>query len=115
MSIGPFSSVGKGARVGDRTVIYPNVCIGDGALIGDDCVIHSHVAIRERIVVGHRVVIQNGAVIGGDGYGFVRRADGTHQKIPQTARVVIEDDWNRATPPSTAGIGETRIRPVPTR
>ena len=92
VSIGPFSSIGRGARVGDRTVIYPNVCIGDGAVIGDDCVIHSHAAIRERVVLGNRVVLQNGAVIGGDGYGFVRRPDGTHQKIPQTSIVVIEDD-----------------------
>ena len=85
VSIGPFSSVGRGARIGDRTIIHPNVCIGDGAVVGDDCVIHSHVAIRERVVIGNRVIIQNGAVIGGDGYGFVRRPDGTHQKIPQTA------------------------------
>ena len=48
VSIGPFSSVGRGARVGDRTLIYPNVYIGDGAGVGDDCVIHSHVAVRER-------------------------------------------------------------------
>ena len=59
--------------------------IGDGAVVGDDCVIHSHAAIRERVMLGNRVVIQNGAVIGGDGYGFVRRPDGTHQKIPQTS------------------------------
>ena len=85
VSIGPFSSVGRGARVGDRTIVYPNVFIGDGAVVGDDCVIHSHAAIRERVIVGNRVIIQNGAVIGADGYGFVKRPDGTHQKIPQTA------------------------------
>lgn len=112
VSIGPFSSVGKGARIGDRTVIYPNVCIGEAAVVGDDCVIHSHVAIRERIVIGHRVVIQNGAVIGGDGYGFVRRSDGTHQKIPQTAAVVIEDDVEIGanTTIDRPAIGETRIQ-----
>jgi UDP-3-O-[3-hydroxymyristoyl] glucosamine N-acyltransferase len=112
VSIGPFSSVGKRARVGDRTIIHPNVCIADGATIGDDCVIHSHVAIRERIVIGHRVVIQNGAVIGGDGYGFVRRPDGTHQKIPQTAVVVIEDDVEIGanTTIDRPAIGETRIQ-----
>jgi UDP-3-O-[3-hydroxymyristoyl] glucosamine N-acyltransferase len=112
VSVGPFSSVGRGARVGDRTVIYPNVCIGEGAVIGDDCVIHSHVAIRERVVVGHRVIIQNGAVIGGDGYGFVRRSDGTHQKIPQTALVVLEDDVEIGanTTIDRPAIGETRIQ-----
>ena len=112
VSIGPFSSVGRGARVGDRTVIYPNVCIGDGAIIGDDCVIHSHTAVRERSVVGNRVVIQNGAVIGSDGYGFVKRPDGTHQKIPQTSIVVIEDDVEIGanTAIDRPAIGETRIQ-----
>jgi UDP-3-O-[3-hydroxymyristoyl] glucosamine N-acyltransferase len=112
VSIGPFSSLGRGARVGDRTIIFPNVCIGDGAVIGDDCVIHSHVAIRERIVIGNRVVIQNGAVIGSDGYGFVRRADGTHQKIPQTSGVIIEDDVEIGanTTIDRPAVGETRIQ-----
>src|SRR5439155_592997 len=112
VSIGPFVSIGRGARVGDRTVIYPNVSIGDGATIGDDCIIHSQVAIRERVVIGNRVVLQNGAVIGGDGYGFVRRADGTHQKIPQTSIVVIEDDVEIGanTTVDRPAIGETRVQ-----
>jgi UDP-3-O-[3-hydroxymyristoyl] glucosamine N-acyltransferase len=112
VSIGPFSSVGRGARVGDRTVIYPNVFVGDGAVIGEDCIIHTHVAIRERVVVGSRVIIQNGAVIGADGYGFVKRPDGTHQKIPQTAIVVIEDDVEIGanTAIDRPAIGETRVQ-----
>jgi UDP-3-O-[3-hydroxymyristoyl] glucosamine N-acyltransferase len=112
VSIGAFSSVGRGASIGDRTIVYPNVCIGDGAVIGDDCIIHSHVAIRERVIVGNRVIIQNGAVIGADGYGFVRRPDGTHQKIPQTANVVLEDDVEIGanTAIDRPAIGETRIQ-----
>jgi UDP-3-O-[3-hydroxymyristoyl] glucosamine N-acyltransferase len=112
VSIGPFSSVGRGARVGDRTIVYPNVCIGDGAVVGDDCIIHSHTSIRERVIIGNRVVIQNGAVIGADGYGFVKRPDGTHQKIPQTAVVVIEDDVEIGanTAIDRPAIGETRIQ-----
>ncbi len=112
VSIGPFSSVGRGARVGDRTIIHPNVFIGDGAVVGDDCIIHSHAAIRERVTLGNRVVIQNGAVIGADGYGFVKRPDGTHQKIPQTAIVVIEDDVEIGanTTIDRPAVGETRIQ-----
>ncbi len=112
VSIGPFSSVGRGARVGDRTIVHPNVFIGDGAVVGDDCIIHSHVAIRERVTLGHRVIIQNGAVIGADGYGFVKRPDGTHQKIPQTAIVVIEDDVEIGanTTIDRPAVGETRIQ-----
>ncbi len=112
VSIGPFSSVGRGARIGDRTVIYPNVCIGEGAVIGQDCVIHSQVAVRERVVIGNRVILQNGAVIGSDGYGFVRRPDGTHQKIPQAAGVVIEDDVEIGANAAIdrPAVGETRIQ-----
>jgi UDP-3-O-[3-hydroxymyristoyl] glucosamine N-acyltransferase len=112
VSLGAFVTVGRGARIGDRTVVYPNVSIGDGTVIGADCVIHSQVAIRERITVGNRVVIQNGAVIGSDGYGFVQRADGTHQKIPQTSAVVIEDDVEIGanTTIDRPAVGETRIQ-----
>ena len=112
VSIGPFAAVGAGARIGDRTVIHSHVHIGDGAVVGDDCVIHSHVAVRERVVLGNRVVVQNGAVIGSDGYGFARRPDGTHQKIPQVSSVVIEDDVEIGanTAIDRPAIGETRIR-----
>ena len=112
VSIGPFAVVGAGASIGAGTVVYPHAVIGPGARIGDDCVIHSHVSIRERVVVGHRVTIQNGAVIGSDGFGFAKRADGTHLKIPQQADVVVEDDVEIGanTTIDRPAVGETRIR-----
>ena len=112
VSVGPFVAIGEGARIGDRTVIYPNVTIGAGATVGSDCTIHSNVAIRERCTVGDRVILQNGVVIGGDGYGFVRRGDGTHEKIPQVAVVVIEDDVELGanTTVDRPAVGETRIK-----
>jgi len=112
VSIGPFVAIGEGARIGDRTVIYPNVTIGAGASIGADCTIHANVAIRERVVVGSRVILQNGVVLGSDGYGFVRRADGTYEKIPQVASVVIEDDVELGanTTVDRPAVGETRIK-----
>ena len=101
-------------RRGDRRsdVIFPNVTIGPGARIGADCVIHSNVSIRERVTIGDRVILQNGVVIGGDGYGFVRRGDGTHEKIPQVATVVIEDDVELGanTTVDRPAVGETRIK-----
>jgi UDP-3-O-[3-hydroxymyristoyl] glucosamine N-acyltransferase len=112
VSVGAFVAVGEGVTIGDRTILFPNVTIGRGARIGADCVIHSNVAIRERVTLGDRVILQNGVVIGGDGYGFVRRGDGTHEKIPQVATVVIEDDVElgaNATVDRPA-VGETRIR-----
>jgi UDP-3-O-[3-hydroxymyristoyl] glucosamine N-acyltransferase len=111
VSIGPFVAVGDGASIGERTVVYPNTSIGAGARIGADCVIRARVSIRERVQIGRRVVLQDGAVIGSDGYGFARRPDGTHHKIPQTGAVVIEDDVEigaNATIDRPA-VGETRI------
>jgi UDP-3-O-[3-hydroxymyristoyl] glucosamine N-acyltransferase len=112
VSVGPFVAIGEGAHVGDRTVIFPNVTVGPGATIGADCVIHSNVAIRERVTIGSRVILQNGVAVGGDGYGFVRRADGTHEKIPQVGAVVIEDDVELGanTTVDRPAVGETRIK-----
>lgn len=91
-SIGALAAVGERARIGARTIVHPNVTIGRDVEIGEDCVIHAGVSIRERVRIGNRVVIQDGAVIGSDGYGFARRSDGTHEKIPQVGGVVLEDD-----------------------
>lgn len=111
-SIAPFVYIGARVRVGNRTVIGPNTTIGDDTTIGEDCLVHSNVAIRERVTIGHRVILQNGVAIGGDGYGFVRREDGTHEKIPQHAAVVIEDDVELGanTTVDRPAVGETRIK-----
>jgi UDP-3-O-[3-hydroxymyristoyl] glucosamine N-acyltransferase len=112
VSVGPFVVIGAGASVGDGTTVFPNVTIGPGTRIGRDCVIHSNVSVRERVVIGDRVVLQDGVVVGGDGYGFVRRSDGSHEKIPQVATVVIEDDVELGanTTVDRPAVGETRIR-----
>lgn len=110
-SIGPFAVVGAGAVLGARTIVHPHAVIYPGVVIGDDCVVHAHASIRERCRLGSRVIIQNGAVIGSDGFGFAPRPDGTYQKIPQTAPVVIEDDVEIGanTTIDRPAVGETRI------
>jgi len=110
-SVGAFAVVGDGARIGARTIVHPHVVIGPGAEVGVDCTIHSGVSIRERVRIGDRVVVQDGAVIGSDGFGFAKRPDGSHQKIPQVGGVVVEDDVEigaNATIDRPA-VGETRI------
>jgi UDP-3-O-[3-hydroxymyristoyl] glucosamine N-acyltransferase len=111
VAVGAFVTIGAGATIGARTVIYPNAVIGPGAVLGDDCVVHSHVSVRDRVRIGHRVILQDGAVIGSDGFGFVKQADGTHLKIPQHADVVIEDDVEIGanTTVDRPAVGETRI------
>jgi UDP-3-O-[3-hydroxymyristoyl] glucosamine N-acyltransferase len=110
-SVGPFVVIGESARIGARTWIHGHVTIGAGARIGDDCVIHAHVSIRERVEIGNRVVIQDGAVIGSDGFGFATGPDGTHHKIPQVGAVVIEDDVEIGANAAIdrPAVGETRI------
>jgi UDP-3-O-[3-hydroxymyristoyl] glucosamine N-acyltransferase len=110
-AIGPFVTVGAGATIGCRVTIYPHVVLGPGVELGDDCVLHSMVSIRERVRLGHRVIVQDGAVIGSDGFGFVKERDGTHLKIPQHADVVIEDDVEIGanTTIDRPAVGETRI------
>ena len=111
-SVGPFAAIGAGASIGARTIIHPHAVIAADAVIGPDCVVHSHVSIRERCTLGARVVVQNGAVIGSDGYGFAQRPDGSHEKIPQTGPVVIEDDVEIGanTTIDRPAVGETRIK-----
>lgn len=111
-SIGPFVYIGPKVRIGKNAVIYPHVVIYEGAEIGDDFVAHSHAVVREFCKIGNRVILGNGVVVGGDGFGFARREDGTHYKIPQAGITVIEDDVEIQSLCSVdrATIGETRIR-----
>jgi UDP-3-O-[3-hydroxymyristoyl] glucosamine N-acyltransferase len=110
-SVGPFAVVGEGGRIGARTIVYSHVVIGRGVDIGDDCRLHAHVSIRERVRIGNRVVIQDGAVVGSDGFGFARTPQGTHHKIPQIGGVLIEDDVEIGanTTIDRPAVGETRI------
>ena len=110
-SIGAFAVIGAGVQIGSRTVVHPHVVVARQARIGDDCTIHSRVSIRERVVIGNRVVIQDGAVIGSDGYGFAHEADGSHYKIPQVGDVMVEDDVEIGanTAIDRPAVGETRI------
>ena len=112
VSIGPFAVVGSGASIGARTIVHPHAVIGPAARVGSDCVIHPHASIREHVVIGDRVIVQDGAVVGSDGFGFVQQSDGTHLKIPQHADVVVEDDVEIGanTTIDRPAVGETRIR-----
>lgn len=110
-SIGPFAVVEESVAIGARTRIDSHVTIGRHAHIGEDCVIHARASIRERVRLGNRVVVQDGAVVGSDGFGFARTPDGAHHKIPQTGGVVIEDDVEIGANAAIdrPAVGETRI------
>jgi len=111
-SIGPFAVVGEHVRLGRNAILHPHAVIYEGAEIGDDFLAHSHAAVREFCRIGNRVTLQNGVVVGGDGFGFAKRADGTHFKIVQSGVTVLEDDVEvqSLTSVDRATVGETRIR-----
>jgi len=109
---GAFTVVGENVTIGRNAVLHPHVVIYEGASIGDDFCAHSHAVVREFCRIGHRVTLQNGVVVGGDGFGFALRKDGTHYKIVQSGVTVIEDDVEIQTLTSVdrATVGETRVK-----
>lgn len=111
-SIGPFVAVGENARIGRNAVLHPHAVVYEGAVLGDDVTMHSHSVVREFCQVGHRVILQNGVVVGGDGFGFAKRSDNTHHKIVQSGVTVIEDDVEiqSLTSVDRATVGETRVK-----
>ncbi|HEY1759001.1 MAG TPA: UDP-3-O-(3-hydroxymyristoyl)glucosamine N-acyltransferase [Bryobacteraceae bacterium] len=111
-SIGPFVVVGENVALGHNAVLHSHVVIYEGATIGDDFYAHSHAVVREHCRIGNRVILQNGVIVGGDGYGFAKRADGSHAKIVQSGVTVIEDDVEIQTLTSVdrASVGETRVK-----
>jgi UDP-3-O-[3-hydroxymyristoyl] glucosamine N-acyltransferase len=111
-SIGAFAVVGEQVTIGRNAVLHPHVVIYDGAQIGDDFLAHSHAVVREYCRIGNRVTLQNGVVVGGDGFGFAKTVEGTHAKIVQSGIAVIEDDVEiqSLTSVDRASVGETRVK-----
>jgi UDP-3-O-[3-hydroxymyristoyl] glucosamine N-acyltransferase len=109
--VGALAVVGPGARVGARTVLHAHVVLYADVAVGEDCVLHSGVQVREKCRLGNRVVVQNGAIIGSDGFGFAKDDAGRYEKIAQMGIVVIEDDVEigALTAVDRAALSETRI------
>ncbi|MGI8733231.1 MAG: UDP-3-O-(3-hydroxymyristoyl)glucosamine N-acyltransferase [Pyrinomonadaceae bacterium] len=109
--IGAGSVIGSGAQIAEGVRIYPNVTIYENVTIGRDTVIHSGTVIRERSQIGDRVIIHNNVVVGCDGFGYAKDEERRWLKIPQTGRVVIEDDVEigAGTTIDRASVGESRV------
>ncbi len=111
ISIGANCYIGTNCKVGSQTKILPNSVLLNGVQVGEDVIIYPNVTVHNGCKIGDRVIIHSGTVVGCDGFGQAKDADGSYKKIPQTGIVVIEDDVeigsncciDRAT------IGETKI------
>jgi UDP-3-O-[3-hydroxymyristoyl] glucosamine N-acyltransferase len=109
--LGPYCFVDEDVEIGRKAVLHSFIAIYRGAKIGDDFFAHAHAVVREHCRLGNRVILQNGVVIGGDGFGFAKQKNGTWRKMTQSGPAVLEDDVevqsNSCVDRST--VGETRV------
>ena len=92
VSVGANAVIGQ-AIIGNRIRIGPGCIISDGVDLGEDCEIYPNVTIYSGSRLGNRVVVHAGAVLGSDGFGYVRDpTSGRHEKFPQIGKLEIEDD-----------------------
>ncbi len=110
--IGPYVVIDEDVVIGDDAVLLAHVVIYRGVIIGHNFFAHAHAVVREFCRLGDNVLLQNGVVVGCDGFGFAKDdADGHWHKIVQSGNVVIESDaeLQANTCVDRASIGETRI------
>lgn len=109
--IGAYVVVGANVTIGNGAVILPHSVIYEGVTIGENFFAHAHSVVREHCRIGNNVILQNGVVIGGDGFGFAKDDQGKWYKIVQSGTTVIEDNVEIQANAciDRASIGETRV------
>ncbi len=113
--VGPYVVVMDHARVGPGAVLLAHTVIYPHAQIGERFFAHAHVVVREHCRIGDHVTLQNGAVIGADGFGFAKQEEqplgSRWYKILQTGPAVLEDrvEVQANSCVDRASIGETRV------
>lgn len=112
VEIHPNVVIGRGCSIASGVRMMPNVTIYDNVRIGEGSTIHSGVSVRENCEIGRNCIIHNNSTIGSDGFGYAKDEDKRWLKIPQTGRVVLEDDVEVGanTAIDSASVGETRIK-----
>jgi UDP-3-O-[3-hydroxymyristoyl] glucosamine N-acyltransferase len=89
--IGAYVVIGAEVMIGPGATLLPHVVIYPNAKIGKDFFAHAHAVVREGCRLGDGVILQNGAVVGSDGFGFAKEDGGTWHKITQTGAVTLGD------------------------
>ena len=110
-SVGAYVVVDADVTIGDNCTLLPHVVIYRGAKIGKNFFAHAHAVVREHCRLGDNIILQNGAIVGADGYGFAKNGDGEWHKIVQSGPAVIEDEVEIQANACVdrASVGETRI------
>jgi UDP-3-O-[3-hydroxymyristoyl] glucosamine N-acyltransferase len=93
VTIGPCAAVGENASIGAGSRIEAGAVVGEGVCIGEDCRIYPRAVLYPGTTLGNRVVVHAGAVLGADGFGYVRDSvTGAYTQFPQQGTLLIEDD-----------------------
>jgi UDP-3-O-[3-hydroxymyristoyl] glucosamine N-acyltransferase len=111
--VGAYTVIEANVEIGDHAVLLPHVVIYPNASIGNRFFAHAHSVVREGCRLGDDVILQNGAVIGSDGFGFAKDENERWYKIPQSGPAILE---NRVEVQANAcidraSVGETRLGP----
>jgi UDP-3-O-[3-hydroxymyristoyl] glucosamine N-acyltransferase len=109
--VGPYVVIDEDAVIGDNAILLAHVVIYRGAKIGNNFFAHAHAVVREFCELGDNVLLQNGAVVGSDGFGFAKDDAKRWHKIVQSGNVCVESDVEIQANAciDRASIGETRI------
>ena len=87
--IGAYVVIGPGVSIGPNATILPHVVLYRGVQVGSHFFAHAHSVVRENCVLGDHVTIENGVIIGADGFGFAKNDEGRWEKIPQSGPVRV--------------------------
>lgn len=109
--LGPYVVIGEDVEIGENAVLLAHAVVYRGAKIGSYFFAHAHAVVREFCRIGNNVVLQNGVIVGGDGFGFAKDGKGRWYKIVQSGPTIIEDDVEIQANACVdrASVGETRI------
>lgn len=109
--IGAYVVVGPRVRLGPHATLLPHVVIYPGVTAGSHLFAHAHAVIREHCMLGDHVTLENGAIVGADGFGFSKDENGHWVKIPQSGPVRLGNrvDVQANACIDRATVGETRI------
>jgi UDP-3-O-[3-hydroxymyristoyl] glucosamine N-acyltransferase len=109
--IGAYVVIESGVHIGNNAVLLPHVVIYPDVRIGDHFFAHAHAVVREHCRLGDNVILQNGAIVGADGFGFAKGDSGNWHKIVQSGPAILEDEVEVQANAciDRASVGETRI------
>jgi UDP-3-O-[3-hydroxymyristoyl] glucosamine N-acyltransferase len=109
--IGAFVVIGPHVRLGPRATLLPHVVLYPGVQAGSHLFAHAHAVVRENCTLGDHVTLENGAIVGADGFGFAKDEAGHWQKIPQSgpARLGSHVDVQANACVDRATVGSTQI------